>query len=325
MHILVTGAAGYIGSILTEKLIANGHGVVVCDDLSTGHRRAVPPEAVFVEADIADRASITNILREHSIGAVMHLAAFSLVEESVRNREKYIQNNYTSSVALLDAMIETGVRDLVFSSTAAVYGEPEKIPLTEDAETRPMSPYGESKLAVERALQEYSSKSDLRFAALRYFNVAGASENYGEWHEPETHLIPRLLKAAIDPSEPIEIYGNDYPTPDGTCIRDYIHVEDVAEAHILALNSLENGSGIYNLGTGSGYSVNEVLKAARRVTGSEIPWKLVDRRDGDPAILTASADKIKRNLGWESKRGNIDVMIGSAWRWLQNNPRGYVD
>ncbi len=325
MRILVTGGAGYIGSVLTEELVAYGHNVVVCDDLSTGHRSAVSPAVVFVEGNIGDRDLVVGVLREHSIEAVMHLAAFSRVEESVKAPEKYVENNYRSSVALFEAMIETGVAKVVFSSTAAVYGEPEKAVLTEDDETRPINPYGESKLAVEKALHEYNRKFDFRFVALRYFNVAGASKNYGEWHRPETHLIPRILHAANGKEDIIEIYGNDYPTRDGTCIRDYIHVQDLAAAHILALNALGAGSAIYNLGSGSGYSVNEVVETARRVTGCEIPVQFAGRRVGDPAILTASSEKIVRDLGWRPHKGSLDAIIESAWRWLRDHPNGYVD
>lgn len=325
MHILVTGGAGYIGSILTEELIKDGHPVVVCDNLSTGHRKAVHPDAAFIEADIANRDLITSILKDHSIEAVIHLAAFSSVEESVKNPEKYIQNNYIASVFLLDAMIEADVKRIVFSSTAAVYGEPKNVPLTEEDETLPINAYGESKLAVENTLKDYGRKHDLRFVALRYFNVGGAGENYGEWHEPETHLIPIILNTAMGTNDTLEIYGNDYPTRDGTCIRDFIHVHDLAKAHMLALHSLEQRSSIYNLGTGVGNSVNEVIEAAKRVTGKEIPVKFIERRAGDPAVLTASSEKIRRELGWKPEKESLDVIIESAWRWLQTHPNGYSE
>lgn len=323
MNILVTGGAGYIGSILTEKLINEGHTVVVYDNLSMGHRKAVHPQAAFIEADIADRSFLSQTLKENSIEAVMHLAAFASVGESVLKPEKYIQNNYVASVSLLDSMIDADVKRIVFSSTAAVYGEPKNLPLTEEDETLPINPYGESKLAVEKELQEYSRKFDLRFVALRYFNVAGASENYGEWHKPETHLIPDILNTARGKDEVLEIFGNDYPTKDGTCIRDFIHVHDLAKAHILALKSLVNGCGIYNIGTGNGNSVNEVIESARRVTGKEIPVKFIERRPGDPAILTASSEKIKRELGWKPENERLDDIIESAWLWLLNHPNGY--
>ncbi|CAN5583247.1 UDP-glucose 4-epimerase GalE [soil metagenome] len=253
----------------------------------------------------------------------MHLAAYTSVGESVANPEKYIQNNYVASVSLLDAMVEAGVTRIVFSSTAAVYGEPKRLPLTEEDETSPINTYGESKLAVEKALWEYRENHGLRFVALRYFNVGGASLENGEWHNPETHLIPDILNTARGKDEILEIYGNDYPTPDGTCIRDYIHVQDLAKAHILALQSLESFSGVYNLGTGIGNSVNEVIEAARRITGQAIPVKFIERRPGDPAVLTASAEKIKRELGWEPQEDNLDKILGSYWLWLKNNPNGY--
>lgn len=325
MKILVTGGAGYIGSVLTEELIGEGHSVVVYDNLSMGHKKAVHPEAVFVEADIADRDVLSRTLKEHSIEAVMHLAAFASVGESVLKPEKYIQNNYVASVTLLDSMLEAGVKRIVFSSTAAVYGEPKNIPLTEEDETLPINPYGESKLAVEKALRDYNKKFDLRFVALRYFNVGGASENNGEWHKPETHLIPDILNTARGKDEVLEIFGNDYPTPDGTCIRDFIHVQDLAKAHILALESLENGCSVYNLGTGNGTSVNEVIETARRLTGKEIPVKFTERRAGDPAILTASSERIQRELGWKPAKESMEQIIESAWQWLRNNPNGYDD
>ncbi|MEP6789673.1 MAG: UDP-glucose 4-epimerase GalE, partial [Acidobacteriota bacterium] len=289
MNILVTGGAGYIGSILTEELVVQGHEVVVYDNLVMGHRSAVHPDAVFVEADIADTDVLTRTLKDHSVEAVMHLAAFTSVGESVAHPEKYIQNNYVASVSLLDAMVGSGVKRIVFSSTAAVYGEPKKVPLTEEDETSPINTYGESKLAVEKALWNHHKNHGLRFVTLRYFNVGGASIKNGEWHNPETHLIPDILNTARGKDQILEIYGNDYPTPDGTCIRDYIHVQDLAKAHILALKNLDSFSGVYNLGTGIGNSVNEVIEVARRVTGQPIPVKFIERRPGDPAILTASA------------------------------------
>ena len=325
MNILVTGGAGYIGSILTEELISEGHQVVVYDNLVMGHKEAVHPKAKFVQADIANKEVVISVLQENSIEAVMHLAAFASVGESVANPDKYRQNNYLASVSLLEAMIETRVKKIVFSSTAAVYGEPKKLPLTEEDETLPINPYGESKLAVEKALQDFQQKHDLRFVALRYFNVGGASENNGEWHNPETHLIPDILNTARGKDEVLEIYGNDYPTSDGTCVRDYIHVQDLAKAHIIALKALETGCGIYNLGTGVGNSVNEVIETARRVTGKPIPVKFIERRPGDPAILTASADKIRCELGWQPEKQSLDEIVGSAWRWLQKNPNGYLE
>ncbi|MBX7174445.1 MAG: UDP-glucose 4-epimerase GalE [Pyrinomonadaceae bacterium] len=323
MNILVTGGAGYIGSILTEELIRQNHKVVVCDNLSMGHREAVHPNAKFVHDDIANKEVIKQILQNDSIDAVMHLAAFASVGESMEKPEKYRQNNYLASVSLLEAMIESNVKKIVFSSTAAVYGEPKKLPLTEEDETLPINPYGESKLGVEKALQEFQQKYDLRFVALRYFNVGGASEINGEWHEPETHLIPDILNTARGKNKVLKLHGNDYPTPDGTCIRDYIHVLDLAKAHILVLKVLETGCGIYNLGTGVGNSVNEVVETARMVTGKPIPVQFIERRPGDPLILTASSEKIKNELGWQPQH-NLEEILDSAWKWIQNHPNGYL-
>jgi UDP-glucose 4-epimerase len=324
MRVLVTGGAGYIGSVVTEELINDGHQAVVYDSLYKGHRAAVDPKANFVQADLLDGDTLRRILREHSIEAVIHLAADSLVGESVTNPAKYYRNNVTAGLALLDAMRECAVQRLVFSSTAAVYGEPAKQPIEESDPTNPTNPYGETKLAFEHALKWYDRAYGLRYASLRYFNAAGASERFGEWHDPETHLIPIILQVATGRRAQVEVYGDDYPTRDKTCVRDYIHVIDLARAHVLALGALNEGSRTYNLGCGGdGYTVREVIATAREVTGHEIPVKVAPRRPGDPAVLIASSDKIRRELGWQPTRQGLRAIIQSAWDWLQTHPNGY--
>jgi UDP-glucose 4-epimerase len=324
MRILVTGGAGYIGSVVTEELINDGHEAFVYDSLYKGHREAVASEAGFVEADLMDGGSLRRTLKENAIEAVIHMAADSLVGESVQHPAKYYRNNVVSGLALLDAMLETGVRRLVFSSTAATYGEPLKQPIEETDPTNPTNPYGETKLAFERALDWYDQAYGLRYASLRYFNAAGATARCGEWHDPETHLIPIVLQAAAGLREAVEIYGDDYPTRDKTCVRDYIHVVDLARAHILALDILEERSAIYNLGCGGdGYSVREVIETARQVTGRDIPVRVGPRRAGDPAVLIASSDKIKRELGWKPLMQDLRIIIESAWNWMQEHPHGY--
>jgi UDP-glucose 4-epimerase len=325
MRVLVTGGAGYIGSVVTEELLRDGHSVVVYDNLSKGHREAVVAGAEFVQADLADGASLQQTLRKRQIGAVVHMAADSLVGESVVNPAKYYQNNLVGGLSLLDAMREAEVRRIVFSSTAATYGQPEKQPIEETALNNPTNPYGASKLAFEHALRWYDNAYGLRYASLRYFNAAGATERSGEAHDPETHLIPIALQVAAGQRELVEIYGDDYPTPDGTCVRDYIHVVDLARAHILALGALDQESRIYNLGCGgAGYSVREVIQAARKITGKTIPEKAGPRRPGDPATLVASAEKIKRELGWNPALQDLEVIIESAWRWMLDHPNGYA-
>ena len=314
MKVLVTGGAGYIGSIVTEECIASGHQTFVVDNLIKGHRWMVPEEAGFFETDISDTAGMRDILRENSIDAVIHMAAFSLVGESMTKPEAYYQNNVTAGLSLLSAMRDCNVKKLIFSSTAAVYGEPEKQPIEETAELKPTNTYGETKLAFEKALHWFDNAHGIKYASLRYFNAAGASERCGELHDPETHLVPLVLDAARGPS-PVMIFGDDYPTEDGTCIRDYIHVRDLANAHVLALNKLESGSEIYNLGCGGGYSVKQVVEAARRVTGREIKVEVVGRRPGDPAVLIASSEKIQSDLGWRPERARLETIIESAWRW----------
>lgn len=324
MRVLVTGGAGYIGSVVTEQLLNDGNEVVVYDNLSKGHSAAVVAGAEFVQAELFDAATLKQTLHERQIAAVIHMAASSLVGESVEQPNKYYQNNVIVSLVLLDAMIAAGVKRLVFSSTAAVYGEPETQPIEESAPTNPTNTYGETKLAFEHALKWYDRAYGLRYASLRYFNAAGATEKCGEDHDPETHLIPITLQAAAGKRARVEIYGEDYPTPDGTCIRDYIHVIDLARAHIQALQVLSDRSRIYNLGCGgAGYSVKDVIDTARRVTGKEIRVRIGPRRAGDPATLVASSDRIKRELGWQPQFQDLGIIIESAWRWIQTHPDGY--
>ena len=324
MRVLVTGGAGYIGSVVTEQLVNDGNEVVVLDDLSKGHREAVVAGADLVEADLFDVGTLEQTLRDRRIEAVIHMAASSLVGESVEHPAKYYRNNVLAGLVLLDAMNACGVKRFVFSSTAATYGEPEAQPIEESAPAVPTNPYGETKLTFERAMHWYDRAHGLRYASLRYFNAAGATENCGEDHDPETHIIPITLQVAAGTRSRVEVFGDDYPTPDGTCIRDYIHVIDLARAHIQALDVLSEGSRIYNLGCGGdGYSVYQVIETARRVTGKEIPVHVGPRRTGDPAILVASSDKIKRELGWQPQFQDLGLIIESAWRWMQTHPHGY--
>jgi UDP-glucose 4-epimerase len=297
MNVLVTGGAGYIGSVVVEELIRDSHEVTVYDNLSKGHRESVAPGAEFVQAELLDSETLTSTLLKRKIEAVIHMAADSLVGESVEKPHKYYQNNVIAGLAMLEAMRKVGLTRLVFSSTAAVYGEPVKQPIEERDPTGPTNTYGETKLAFERALHWYSQAYNFRYVALRYFNAAGATEQYGEDHDPETHLIPIALQVAAGTRDYVEIYGQDYPTPDGSCVRDYIHVVDLARAHILALNILDQKSAVYNLGCGGeGYSVKEVIEIAREVTGREIPIKVGPRRPGDPAVLIASSDQIIKDF-----------------------------
>ena len=325
MRVLVTGGAGYIGSVVTEQLIGDGHEVVVYDNLSKGHRDAVVKGAQLVTADLSDAQTLTRTLSERKIDAVIHMAAASLVGESVENPSKYYANNVVAGLTLLEAMLASDVKRLVFSSTAAVYGEPETQPIEESAPTNPTNPYGETKLTFEHALKWFDRAYGLRYASLRYFNAAGATEHCGEDHDPETHIIPITLQVAAGKRSHVEIYGEDYPTPDGTCVRDYIHVIDLARAHIQALDALSEGSRIYNLGCGgAGYSVRDVIDTAQRVTGKEIPTRFGPRRAGDPAVLVASSDRIKRELGWQPQFQDLGMIVESAWRWMQTHPDGYA-
>lgn len=325
MNILVTGGAGYIGSVVTEELIKAGHEPVVYDNLSYGHREAVASPAAFIEGDLLDGETLRSVLRQHSIEAVMHLAAYALVGESVTHPARYYQNNLVAGLSLLNAMDECGVKRLVFSSTCATYGEPERVPITESSPNHPTNPYGESKLAFERALRWYEGAYGLRYASLRYFNAAGATARCGEWHSPETHLIPLVLQAAGGTRAHVQIFGADYPTRDGTCVRDYVHIVDLARAHILALRILDERSAVYNLGCGGdGYTVREVIDTARAVTGRDIPTRVAPRRAGDPAVLIASSEKIKSELGWQPEFQDLRVIIESAWTWLSRHPSGYT-
>jgi len=319
MNILITGGAGYIGSVVVEECLSAGHTAVVYDNLVKGHREMVAPDAEFVEGDLADAALLTATLAERKIDAVIHMAAYALVGESVHEPAKYYQNNVVAGLVLLDSMRDAGVNKIVFSSTAAVYGEPEKQPITETDQLQPTNPYGESKLAFERALKTYDHAYGIKYTTLRYFNAAGATERCGELHDPETHLIPLVLKAARGEIETINIFGDDYPTRDGTCVRDYIHVIDLARAHVLALKNLDTTSSIYNLGCGGdGYTVREVIDAAVAIIGKEIPSKLAPRRPGDPSVLIASSDKARAQLGWKPEYQDIEVIISSAWNWLEH-------
>ncbi len=320
MRVMVTGGAGYIGSVVTEELLRGGDEVVVFDNLYKGHREAVAEGARFVKGDLLDTAFLRDTLREHRIEAVVHMAADSLVGESVKDPAKYYRSNVLGGLSLLDAMRAAEVRFLVFSSTAAVYGEPAKQPIEETDPTQPTNPYGETKLAFEHALRWFDGAHGLKYVSLRYFNAAGASERCGERHDPETHLIPLVLQTAAGQRESVTVFGEDYPTPDGTCVRDYIHVVDLAGAHVMALRALAKGhpSSIYNLGCGGeGYSVKQVIDTARRVTGREINVKVGPRREGDPAVLIASSARIMKELGWRPQQQRLDAIIESAWRWMQ--------
>jgi UDP-glucose 4-epimerase len=320
MRILVTGGAGYIGSVVAEELVKSGHAVTVFDNLVKGHIEAIAPEAEFVEGDLNDSDLLQKVFRKGEIEAVIHLAAYSLVGESVQNPAKYYENNVSAGLKLLDSMRAAEVKKIVFSSTAAVYGEPKKQPITENDKLSPTNPYGETKLAFENALKWYEKAYDLKYASLRYFNAAGASKRCGELHEPETHLIPLVLQAALGKIPFVEIFGEDYNTRDGTCVRDYIHVIDLARAHILALGILDERSAIYNLGCGgAGYSVREVIDTAKEVTGLEIPVRVGARRAGDPAVLIAASDRIKTELGWQPEFQDLRLIIESAWAWLKNH------
>jgi len=320
MRVMVTGGAGYIGSVVTEVLRQDGHDVLVVDNFSKGHRDAVVEGTPCAEIDLIDRPAVAERMRQFRCEAVIHMAAHSLVGESVNAPAKYYQNNVVAGLSLLDAMGDAGVRRIVFSSTAAVYGEPAKQPIEEGDATAPTNPYGETKLGFERALRWYHSAYGVSSVSLRYFNAAGATVLNGERHDPETHLIPLVLQAAAGQLPAITIFGADYPTPDGTCIRDYVHVEDLARAHILALTALDARPGChrYNLGCGGdGYSVLQVIDAARRVTGRPIDVIHAPRRQGDPAVLVASSDAIRRDLGWTPQHQQLETIIASAWRWMQ--------
>ncbi len=321
MKIFVVGGAGYIGSVCAESLLNEGHEVAIFDNLSEGHRQAVDSRANFIQGELADRRQIDSAISSSRPDAVMHFAANALVGESMQNPSKYFRNNICNGLNLLDAMVAAGVERIVFSSTCAIFGPPDRVPIDETAPARPINPYGESKLAFENILRWYDEIHGVKFVCLRYFNAAGASGRFGEDHHPETHLIPAVLQAALGKRPNVEIYGPDYDTPDGTCIRDYIHILDLARAHILALGAA--GSGRYNLGTGGGSSVREVIESCRKITDRKIDAIEKPRRPGDPPRLIASSDKIKRELGWEPKFQSLDAIVESAWKWHQKFPRGY--
>jgi UDP-glucose 4-epimerase len=327
VNILVTGGAGYIGSHAVRLLQNAGHEVWVYDNLSQGHRSAVSGDRLIV-GDLHDRALLLNVLREKWIDSVMHFAAFALVGESVADPARYYHNNVVASLTLLDAMKAAGVRKMVFSSTTATYGEPEKIPITESEWQDPINPYGFCKLVIERALADYAAAYGFGYAALRYFNASGASPagDIGEDHQPESHLIPIVLQVALGQREQVTIFGNDYSTPDGTCIRDYVHVDDLGDAHVKALDLLEPGKALrMNLGTGRGHSVREVIDACRRVTGHPIPETIGPRRPGDPPELIADSTLAQRTLNWKPRYTNLEQIVATAWKWHQSHPHGYED
>jgi len=319
VRVLVTGGAGYIGSVVVEELLARGDTAVVYDNLSKGHRESVAAGAEFIHGELLDSAKLERTLSERKIEAVIHMAADSLVGESFQNPAKYYANNVVASLSLLQAMRAARVSRMVLSSTAAVYGEPEKQPIRESDATCPTNPYGETKLVLERALHWCEQAYGLRYVSLRYFNAAGATKRCGELHDPETHLIPIILQVAAGQRPHLEVFGNDYPTRDGTCVRDYIHVSDLARAHVLALELLAKRSAIFNLGCGGGYTVLEVVEAARKVTAHPVPIHFGPRRAGDPAVLVASSDKIQGELGWKPMQQDLTTIIESAWRWMREN------
>lgn len=323
MNVLVTGGAGYIGSACVEVLCDAGHAVTVLDNLSEGHRAAVDPRARLVPLCLSEREAVFDLVQASGAEAIVHLAALALVSESMTQPSKYFRNNVAWGLNLLDAAVAAGVRKLVFSSTCATYGPPDRVPITEDLPQRPINPYGESKLMFEKMLLWYRQIHGLEFVAFRYFNAAGATERCGEHHRVETHLIPNVLKVALGQAPLCEIYGTDYPTPDGTCIRDFIHIRDLAEAHLRAL--APGCGGFYNLGNGAGYSVREVVRMCETVSGTRIPVVERPRRPGDPPRLVAAADKARRELGWTPRFPHLQEIVASAWDWHRRHPRGYED
>ena len=325
MKILVTGGAGYIGSVVAEELIKQNYEVLVLDNLQQGHREAVPRGAEFVQADICDDKSIEDVFNSHIVSAVVHMAGETVVEYSMTDPRRFFRSNLIGGINLLEAMLKHDVRRIIFSSSASVYGKPKVTPIEENSAKVPVNSYGETKLMFERILDWYGKAYGFKHVSLRYFNAAGASEMLGEDHRPETHLIPNILKAALDSSSLTNIFGTDYPTKDGTCVRDYVHVIDIARAHILALKKMESISGkAYNLGNGEGYSVMEVVEATKRVTGMEITTKIGSRRPGDPAILVASSQLAREELGWEPEFPEIERIIETGWRWLEKHQNGYT-
>jgi len=326
LNILVTGAAGYIGSICAEVLLTRGHHVIVLDSLLEGHRAAVPAGAVFCQVDLAVRPQIEEVFSKHKIDAVMHFAAEALVAKSVREPSIFYATNIACGVNLLDAVTRHGVRKFIFSSTAATYGEPHTVPIPEDHSQLPINPYGKSKLRFEQILGDYRAYTGLHYAVLRYFNAAGASLEHGEHHREETHLIPRVLDAAAGNIPYVDVFGADYPTPDGTCVRDYVHILDIADSHIRALDEIERVSGeAFNVGNSHGYSILQVIDAVERITGKKVTRRMGPRRPGDPAVLVASNEKLARVLGWKASHSSLDEIVSSAWAWKQKHPNGYPD
>ncbi len=323
MNVFVTGGAGYIGSICTEELLNAGHQVTVFDNLTEGHRSAVDPRAKFVEGCLRDSALVKQALRDAKAEAIMHFAASALVGESMTDPKKYFHNNLVNALKLADAAVECGIKKFVFSSTCATFGPPDRVPMTEDLPQRPINPYGEAKLMFEKVLIWYREIYKLDFIAFRYFNAAGASEKFGEHHRVETHLIPNVLMVALGKKAHVDIYGTDYPTPDGTCIRDYIHIKDLAQAHILGLQP--DKSGFFNLGNGDGYSVKQVIDMCEKITGKKIPAIPKPRRAGDPPKLVAAAGKAMSELGWKPQYPKIEDIVKTAWAWHQAHPDGYPD
>jgi len=326
MNVLVTGVAGYVGSVCAEVMIAKGYRIVGVDNLRAGHRAAVPPECDFHVCDLFDTEGLDQVFRECKIEAVMHFAGESLVEKSVREPSTFYLTNIAGGIRLLDAMTRHGVKKIVFSSTAAVYGEPKQVPIPEDHPKDPINPYGQSKWRFENILADYGRYAGLKHVSLRYFNAAGASEERGEAHRTETHVIPKILEAASGMIPKFEIRGTDYATPDGTCVRDYVHIIDIAEAHMLALSEIDRISGqAFNVGSSRGYSIREVVDTARQVTGLPIPAVESSRRPGDPAVLVADAAKLRKSLGWEPKHSSLQSILASAWKWKQTHPEGYPE
>jgi UDP-glucose 4-epimerase len=324
LKILVTGGAGYIGSITVEQLIKEGEEVVVFDNLYQGHRDAVHPEAAFIQGDLADKADIEAVFAAHQVEAIMHFASHTLVGESMEKPFLYLRDNVVNALNLLEVAVERGARKFILSSTANLFDEPERIPIAATERIVPGSPYGESKFIIERYLHWLDHIYDFRYAALRYFNACGASQERGEHHNPETHIIPIVLEVALGKREKLFVFGNDYDTPDGTCVRDYIHVIDLAQAHILALRALDQGSRTYNLGNGRGYSILELIETARQVTGHPIPFEFAPRRPGDPALLIAESEEINHDLGWTPRYPDLRSIIESAWKWHVAHPEGYT-
>jgi UDP-glucose 4-epimerase len=325
VHLLVVGGAGYIGSVTVAEALAAGHQVTVYDSLVTGHRAAISPGARFVEGDFSDAAALDRLLSEDRPDGVVYYGGFIAAGESMEKPGLYFANNVSGVITLLNALVDHGVRRFVFSSSAAVYGDPKTLPIPEDAPLIPTNPYAETKVVVERLLPWYDSRCGLRSVSLRYFNAAGATETLGEDHRPETHLIPRVLQVAMGRQPALDLYGTDYPTSDGTCIRDYVHVVDLARAHLMALARCDDGSAVYNLGNGRGFSNRQVIEAARRVTGRPIPVRECARRPGDSVALIASSEKARRELGWEPRFPRLEDMIESAWRWHQAHSEGYPE